>query len=233
MARTLNDVKAQILTCLNCDLSDHCRQPIPVRTVNSNPDYLVVGEAPGQVEDRRGEPFVGPAGAFLKRELRRAGLFPSDGAFLNAVSCFPKERKTPTAEEVNACRQNLYDQLDVLETRPTLVCGSVALKALLPHADITYASGIGLNAHGKLLYPVYHPAYVLRSRLVLESWQRQIREFATMVETGAPLVSHRCLYCNGYRVGIHPTCPRHLKWWQQDNFRIVTKPKVVPHPTLF
>lgn len=233
MDKRLLDVKAQVLTCLNCDLTDKCRQPIPIHTPNPSPRFMVLGEAPGQVEDRQGLPFVGPAGTFLKRSLRKAGLHPTDGAYFNAVSCFPKERKTPTSDEMAACRRNLFDQLHSVDALHVLVCGSIALKSLLPHADITYASGMPILAHGKWLFPVYHPSYILRTRMALESWERQLKEFFYIVTTNGVVHSTRCIYCNAGRMGGQYTCQYHEKWWAQDTALPKFVTKVEPHPTLF
>lgn len=196
--------------------------------------FIVVGEAPGAVEDRKGEPFVGPAGTFLKRELRRVGLRGGDGIFMNAVSCFPRLNKTPTPEEIKACKVNLFSQLEVARASNVLVCGSIALKALLPHAEITYAQGQPIHAHGKVLFPVYHPAYVLRTRVALDGWIRQLRWFAGMVEgvyspnSIQSLTSH-CMYCNQGKM-TSLTCHKHESLLLKDQQKPVIKPTMVEDP---
>lgn len=235
--RILNDVKAQVYTCQMCELSSQCRSPIPIHSPSRTaPRFLVLGEAPGQVEDQKGEPFVGPAGLFLKRALKKAGLSPSDGGYLNTVSCYPRIDKTPDAAHVSACSNNLFDQLALYPTIPTLVCGSVALTALLPHATITYAAGVPIIAHNRTLFPIYHPSYILRSRGVMESWERQLRVFSLLVNTDMvpsweDLHRTHCLYCSAGYLPRTYTCPRHAGLWTKD-----TKPpkrKPVPHPQLF
>lgn len=237
MPLQLNDVLAQVLTCNNCGLSSDCRSPIPVQT-STHPRYIVLGEAPGQVEDRQGHPFVGPAGQFLRRALRKVGLRGADGAWMNTVSCFPRQRKTPTPAEMKACRINLFSQLEVCQCRPVLVCGSIALRSMLPHAEMTYAGGQPVQAHGKVLYPVYHPAYILRSRQALEGWERQLSIFAGLVNDATvtvqdvQMLTYHCMYCSRQKSDNHLTCEQHKKWLRQDQFKVIpTTP--MNEPTLF
>lgn len=186
-----------------------------------SPRYGVLGEAPGQVEDRRGLPFQGPAGQFMRRSLRRVMLRDSEGCFLNAVSCFPKANKTPTPEEIAACKFNLFSQLDVIPAKYILVCGGIALKTLLPSAELTYATGIPVWAYGKCLYPIYHPAYVLRTRAVLEGWERQLMWFGQMVDDNmtpqdvAAMTVH-CFYCSAQHENGSLTCEKHRLRLRKD-----------------
>lgn len=228
--RTLIDVQVQVLTCNNCGLSKNCRSPIPVSTKISHPKYIVLGEAPGQIEDRKGEPFSGPAGTFLRRSLQRAGLSPSDGAWMNTVSCYPSEHKTPAADEVQACRKNLRDQLEVLPTSYVLVCGAVALNAVMPNAQLTYASGVPYLVHGKVMFPVYHPAFILRSRVAQSGWDRDLTNFARMVNLNSvpawqDLQHGHCAYCNRGVMENGVTCSQHERLFNQDS--IWKAPKVV------
>lgn len=233
--RILNSVKEQILLCEMCELSSSCRTPIPVHAPLS-PRFLVLGEAPGKLEDIKGEPFVGPAGMFLKRSLRKAGLMAADGGFLNAVCCFPAKDRTPDSHHIAACSNNLFDQLDLYPAVPTLVCGSVALKAVLPHAEIAWASGAPLLVHQRILFPVYHPAYILRSRMMMDSWEKQLRLFSDMVVNRLPYTWDKidrthCLYCSAGYLPNSYTCPRHVTTWAKDSVR--PKRSLPPHPSLF
>lgn len=232
--RILNSVKEQILLCSMCELSSLCTSPIPVHAPIS-PKFLVLGEAPGKLEDIKGEPFVGPAGMFLKRALRKAGLFAADGGFLNAVSCFPSKDKTPDSKHISACSNNLFDQLDLYPAIPTLVCGAVALKSLLPRCEITWASGAPVIAHNRMLFPVYHPSYILRTRMAMEAWERHLSWFAWSVNNSTlsweDVGRAHCLYCGAPYLDGTYTCPRHTSQWAKDIVR--PKRKAPPHPQLF
>jgi uracil-DNA glycosylase family 4 len=173
----------------------------------STPTWMVLGEAPGQTEDRKGVPFIGQAGKLLRRHLRAVGLDHNAGVYMNAVSCWPKG--TPDDHHLMACRQNLIDQWEVCDAEYVLVCGSVALNALLPRARAKYARGQAIPIHGKVIYPVLHPAAILRShRSALEPWVDELARFRSLVALGYPSFSTLhgqeeglCLYC-GHKVDI-------------------------------
>lgn len=235
--RSINSVKAQVLTCVNCELSSECRQPIPLTApgyidpAGANPKFLVLGEAPGQMEDRKGEPFVGPAGRYLKSAMKRVGIWPSDGIYLNTVSCFPAKRGTPTPDHVNACRINLYDQLDLYPNLPLLICGSVATRAVLPQVELAYASGEILSFWNRDAMIIYHPSYILRSRMVEDAWLRHLGIFQRLVYDDYRPEHIRCIYCTRQScMPGAPYCTQHHSKWKSDT----TRKKVKVHePTLF
>lgn len=240
MAQSLKETKIQILTCTRCGLSCNCNSPIPITLGNPrNIRYLVIGEAPGKKEDELGEPFVGPAGQFLRRALRKAGLRGSDGAWMNAVSCYPHDHKTPTLAEISACRNNLYDQLDSVDVKNVLVCGAVALSSLLPKVQLSYAMGGPIDYGNKRLFPIYHPSYILRNntREIVALWERHLSSFAAMVNgeyvTRDTLQIANCLYCNGQRMMDKVTCIRHEGQLIRDLVRHRSKLPPPVQPSLF
>lgn len=144
----------------------------------------MLGEAPGRVEDERGEPFVGPAGKLLRKHLVAAGLDPREMAFINTVCCYPA--RTPTSEEVDACHGNFLAQLTLVRPEFVLVLGAVALNSLRPGARISEIRGQpwtrSLLAGGRRVYfPTYHPAAVLRNRLLTRVWRTDLENFQRLV----------------------------------------------------
>ena len=161
--------RTDILSCTDCELSQHVTTPVPFSGPSPNP-FVVVGEAPGEDEDKQGEPFVGPAGRLLRRAIDVA--FGEQGyneafSYLNAVSCYPKG--TPRPAHLAACQKHLESQLALLNPRYALVVGGVALNALWPHTDAplsiaTYrASWLMRPNDGCFYYPTWHPSAVLRA----------------------------------------------------------------------
>jgi DNA polymerase len=100
---------------------------------------MLVGEQPGDREDRAGEPFVGPAGGVLEKALAEAGIDRDDIYMTNAVKHFKwkagrgKRRlhQRPNAEEISACRPWLEGELTVVRPRVLVCLGATAAKALL------------------------------------------------------------------------------------------------------
>lgn len=127
---------------------------------------LVLGEGPGEQEDLKGEPFVGPAGAMLDGMLERVlGLRREQVYILNMVKCRPPRNRNPQEDEIEACRPFLRAQLASVRPDLVLVLGSVASKALLGEG-ITAARGrwhgLAWPGGGARAMATFHPAYLLR-----------------------------------------------------------------------
>ena len=138
---------------------------------------MLVGEQPGDHEDRQGRPFVGPAGRLLDRALQEAGLEPADAYVTNAVKHFkftraePRKRrihKAPTLREAAACAPWLAAELAAVGPELVVLLGATAGKALLGSAfRVTRVRGTVLEerVHGQTrrLVPTVHPSSVLRA----------------------------------------------------------------------
>ncbi len=138
-------------------------------------DWLVVGEAPGENEDRTGEPFVGQAGQLLDNMLKAIGLERRHNVYIaNVIKCRPPGNRNPTPQEVAQCEPYLRRQIALLQPKIILAMGRFAMNALL-QATLPEVHKLPL---GKLrgqvhryqdagrTVPVivtYHPAYLLRS----------------------------------------------------------------------
>ncbi len=138
---------------------------------------MLVGEQPGDQEDRQGKPFVGPAGKLLDRALAEAGIDPAHAYVTNAVKHFkftqaePRKRrihKSPTLREMTACGPWLAKELALVEPELIVVLGATAGKALLGSSfRVTQVRGTVLEEeiHGRpeRLVPTVHPSAVLRA----------------------------------------------------------------------
>ncbi|WP_280849973.1 MULTISPECIES: UdgX family uracil-DNA binding protein [unclassified Streptomyces] len=138
---------------------------------------MLVGEQPGDQEDRQGKPFVGPAGKLLDRALTEAGIDPAHAYVTNAVKHFkftqaePRKRrihKAPTLREMTACGPWLAKELALVEPELIVVLGATAGKALLGSSfRVTQVRGSVLEEeiHGRRerLVPTVHPSAVLRA----------------------------------------------------------------------
>ena len=147
----LEGLRAAARSCRGCELYKDATQtvfskgPVTARVV-------LVGEQPGDQEDRRGEPFVGPAGKLLDRALGDAGLDPATTYTTNAVKHFKftgggggKRRihATPDAHEVGACRPWLVAELSLLEPEVVVALGATAAKSLFgPSFRVTKSRGV-------------------------------------------------------------------------------------------
>ena len=129
-------------------------------------DWMIVGEAPGQEEDRRGEPFVGRAGQLLDEMLKAVGLAREQVFIANILKCRPPNNRDPSAEEAAACRRFLDRQIELVSPRIVLAVGRIAAQHLLgTDAPVGRLRGRmhQLSEGGLPVVVTYHPAYLLRS----------------------------------------------------------------------
>jgi len=156
---------ADVSGCTACAL--HATRTQAVFGVgNRAAEWLVIGEAPGAEEDRRGEPFVGRAGELLNEMLRAIGL-PRDQVFIaNVLKSRPPNNRDPRPEEVAACLPFLLRQIALIRPRILLVVGRIAAQNLL-QTDLPIGRLRGeVHSFGPGRTPLvvtYHPAYLLRS----------------------------------------------------------------------
>jgi uracil-DNA glycosylase len=119
---------------------------------------MVVGEAPGATEDELGRPFVGRAGKVLDELLAEAGLVRADAWITNVVKARPPKNRDPKAPEVAHCMPWLERELELVRPRLVVPLGRHALKHFAPAAKIGEVHGQVLEAGGRELFPLYHPA---------------------------------------------------------------------------
>ncbi len=168
----LDKLRAAAAGCEGCDLYRTGTQTVfgegPPRAL-----VMLVGEQPGDQEDRAGKPFVGPAGRLLDEALEEAGIDRSRVYVTNAVKHFKWEARgkrrihsKPSAREIRACRPWLEAELGEIEPRVIVVLGATAAQALLGSSfRVTQQRGKALENTGLAPYVVatVHPASVLRA----------------------------------------------------------------------
>ena len=136
---------------------------------------VVVGEAPGAKEDAAGRPFVGAAGKILDGLLDHAGLARADVFITNVVKARPPGNRDPRADEVAHHWPWLERQLEVIEPDLVVPLGRHALKRFAPAARIGEVHGTCLEAGGRALFPLYHPAAALHNPRLLPTLHEDAR----------------------------------------------------------
>ncbi|MCL5883965.1 MAG: uracil-DNA glycosylase, partial [Deltaproteobacteria bacterium] len=161
---TVEDIGRELEACNGCPLCRGGRSRIVFGVGNPRARLLFVGEAPGEEEDRQGEPFVGAAGRRLTRWIERIGLCREDVYIANIVKCRPPGNRVPLPEEAASCLPYLKRQIRAI--RPEILCtlGAVALQHLLGSGEkITRVRGTWRAYEGITVLPTYHPAFILRN----------------------------------------------------------------------
>jgi uracil-DNA glycosylase family protein len=171
-SRSLKTLEQAAEGCRGCELHRNATQVVFGRGRKSA-ELMLVGEQPGDKEDREGEPFVGPAGRLLDRALEEAGIDRSEAYVTNAVKHFKwkprgnrRLHQTPRAGEIEACKPWLRAEVEAVRPRALLAMGATAARSLFgPKVKVTKDRGRPLESP---LAPVaavtIHPSAILRLR---------------------------------------------------------------------
>jgi uracil-DNA glycosylase len=164
-------IAGDLQQCRRCELWRHASQAIPGEGA-AHARFMLVGEQPGDEEDRHGHPFVGPAGRVLDQCLNVAALERDEVFVTNAVKHFKWEprgkrrlHKKPNLREIEACNVWLHVEISRVRPRVLVALGATALRALSGRAltidtarrqSLRHSSGVALLAS-------YHPSAILRA----------------------------------------------------------------------
>jgi DNA polymerase len=164
-------VPADLQDCRRCDLWKHATQAVGGEGA-SHARIMLVGEQPGDEEDLRGHPFVGPAGRVLDACLEAAALERNEVFVTNAVKHFKWEprgkrrlHKKPDLREIDACNVWLHMEIGRVKPHVLVALGATALRALLGRTVTIYAARRQSLQHGSgvMVLASYHPSAILRA----------------------------------------------------------------------
>ena len=158
-------LRAAVAACVRCEL--HATRTQTVFGVGDPAArWMFIGEAPGFEEDRRGEPFVGPAGRMLSAMLRSIGLRRDDVYIANVVKCRPPNNRDPRPTETASCRRFLERKVALIDPTLVIAVGRVSAQTLLATDAAVGRLRGKVHAFGSRAWPVvvfYHPSYLLRT----------------------------------------------------------------------
>jgi uracil-DNA glycosylase len=188
----LKAVWQQASACTRCPQLAATRQSVVFGAGNADADLMFVGEAPGANEDRQGLPFVGQAGRLLDQLLSEIGVARADVFVCNILKCRPPGNRDPLPQEIDACQDYLFRQLELIA--PLVVCtlGNFATKLLRgdPATGITRLHGREevrrIGPRNVRLYPLYHPAAALYTPAMLETLRADFRRIPDLLALPAP-----------------------------------------------
>jgi len=156
-------LKAVCAACTKCGLCE-TRHNVVFGTGREDADILFVGEGPGEQEDLKGEPFVGPAGKLLDDMLSIIDLDRKTNCYIaNIVKCRPPRNRDPLETEQDACIGYLRNQVALLKPKIIVCLGRIAAKRLIDSDyRITRQHGQWVNRNGVWMTAIYHPSALLR-----------------------------------------------------------------------
>jgi len=158
----LTQIENNVKICQKCRLCKTAKNAVPGEG-NINSELVFIGEAPGQVEDETGRPFVGRAGKLLELLLQQIGYKRSDVWIGNIIKHRPPENRDPLPDEISACEPYLNLQLHTLAPKLIVTLGRFSMSYFFPDGKISRDRGSVIKAKGYNVYPVYHPAAALRN----------------------------------------------------------------------
>ena len=150
--------------CVRCKLCELGRSQVVFGVGHPKARLMFVGEAPGEDEDRKGEPFVGRAGQLLTKIIEAISLTREQVYIANVIKCRPPGNRNPEPDEVAACEPFLFRQIEIVRPLVIVALGKFAAQCLLRSTEpITKLRGREFEFHGATLIPTFHPAYLLRN----------------------------------------------------------------------
>jgi uracil-DNA glycosylase len=157
-AERLEALAIQIRSCIQCPLHATRTKAVPGEG-SPSARVMLIGEAPGREEDRRGQPFVGAAGRFLDEVLAGSGVDRSDLFITNTVKCRPENNRPPRKREVDICTSlYLFEQVELVNPALIMLLGSVATKKLLGVSSVNEVRGRVIEHNHRKYLAGYHPA---------------------------------------------------------------------------
>ena len=164
-----DELVTSIAACTACKLCETRTKTVP-GSGDRSPSWMVIGEAPGENEDKEGQPFVGKSGQLLDAMLVAVGKKRGDGVYIaNVIKCHPPANRDPEPNEIAACAPYLYRQIALAQPKLLLAAGKFAAQTLL-NCDDTVEATRALPAatsqrDGIPVVVTYHPSHLLRTPL--------------------------------------------------------------------
>ena len=162
-AQALARLGVGIRRCLKCPLHESREHAVPGEG-NPRAPILLIGEAPGTLEDKHGRPFCGRAGRFLDGLLDRCGLNRSDVFITNSVKCHPPNNRPPRSKELQTCYKHwLQRQIDIIDPKLIVLFGNIPVRQQLHlNRSLKELHGQFYQKADRLYQIHYHPAAGMR-----------------------------------------------------------------------
>jgi uracil-DNA glycosylase family 4 len=200
-AARLAAFREKVLACEKCEHLVRFRHHVVFGVGNPEAELMFVGEAPGEDEDLRGEPFVGKAGELLTKIITAMGYAREDVYIANILKCRPdmpsdaSGNRKPTPEEMQTCLAWLQEQIEIIRPRALVALGATAVQGLLNNVEpVGRLRGKWHEFEGIPLMVTYHPAYLLRNQSLTE--KRKVWEDMLLVleKLGRPISEKQRAY---------------------------------------
>ena len=172
--KALEKVAQEVREFKGLDIARNATKAVPGE---GDPDAKIFffGEAPGMNEDLQGRPFVGQAGKLLEKILMsELGLTRDQIYITNIVKYRPPDNRDPFPNEIEACREWLDKQIEVMSPKIIATLGRYSMAKFIPDVSISKVHGqarfVNFNGHRYIIFPMYHPAAALRAGSMMQQF---------------------------------------------------------------
>ena len=160
---SMEEIAEKIKACQKCPLFSTKHHAVPGEGSYQSP-VMFIGEAPGEVEDLHGKPFIGKAGQLFSKILQSVKIKREDVFITNMLKCRPPGNRNPSKSEIELCLPYLESQIALINPKIIVTLGNIPTKYLLnPQEGITKVRGRWFEWIGGIkIFPMFHPSYLLR-----------------------------------------------------------------------
>lgn len=172
---TIESLAKKIEVCTKCQLWESRKFAVPGEG-NPEADIFLIGEGPGDEEDRTGRPFVGRAGKLLDEMLVSVKLERQNLFITNVVKCHPPKNRIPKDFEIRTCTSNyLFNQIKLTEPKIIVLLGLTSLRVFFPNKKLQELHGKYLKKDNHIFLVLYHPALILHRPDLKSVLQKDIK----------------------------------------------------------
>jgi len=188
LSLTMDEIAEKINNCQKCPLYLTRQHAVPGEGSYSS-SVIFIGEAPGEVEDLQGKPFIGKAGQLFSKILQSVQIKRKDIFITNMIKCRPPGNRNPSKSEIEVCLPYLESQIALINPKIIVTLGNISTKFLLDSNEgISKLRGKWFTWIGGIrIFPMFHPSYLLRHEETTpgspkELTWRDIKELKKMLE---------------------------------------------------
>lgn len=186
----LNKIAEEIKNFRGLDIAKNANHAVPGE---GSPDaqILFIGEGPGAQEDSTGRPFVGQSGQLMRKVLTETtGIKPEEVFITNIVKFRPPDNRDPLPNEIEACRDWLDRQINVIQPKVIVTLGRFSMAKFIPDVTISRVHGqsrfVNFLSQKYIIFPMYHPAAALRGTGTFNEFKADFVKLNNLINQSTP-----------------------------------------------
>lgn len=182
----LNKIAEEIKNFKGLEIARQATNAVPGEG-NPDAEIMFIGEAPGQVEDESGRPFVGQSGQLMRRVLfETTSIKPEEVFITNIVKFRPPDNRDPLDDEIEACRGWLDRQISIIHPKIICTLGRFSMAKFIAGVTISRVHGqprfVDFQGQKYIVFPMYHPAAALRGTGTLNEFKADFTKLRTFLK---------------------------------------------------